>query len=136
MNYELRKIQDADVKGKIVFLRADLDVPIENSKVADDTRLNAWFVTLEYLVREKAQVIIAGHLGRPKPISNFKFQISNSEKFSLEPVVKWICKKINSKPQVIKLKDFNGWKLAENVFILENLRFYKEEEGNDEEFSK
>ncbi|OGH05934.1 MAG: phosphoglycerate kinase, partial [Candidatus Levybacteria bacterium RBG_13_35_9] len=56
--------------------------------------------------------------------------------YLLEPVLKWISKKINSKPFPIILNDFNGWKFAENVFILENLRFYKEEEGNDDKFSK
>jgi len=69
MNYKLRSVKDVDVKNKIVFLRADLDVPIQQSAnsnqqlVLDDSRLNAWFSTLEHLVREKAQVIIAGHLG-------------------------------------------------------------------------
>ena len=144
MNYKLRSVKDVDVKNKIVFLRADLDVPIQQSAnsnqqlVLDDSRLNAWFSTLEHLVREKAQVIIAGHLGRPEkefPFFNFQFSTEN-EKYSLEPVVKWLCKKINSKPFPIKLEDFNGWKLVENVFVLENLRFYKEEEGNDENFAK
>src|SRR3989344_8012589 len=120
MNYELRKIQDADVKGKIVFLRADLDVPLfqkskmdsRQSVIADDSRLSAWFPTLEYLVRQNAQVVIAGHLGRPEkefPFFNFQFSGEN-EKYSLEPVVKWIAKKINLKPFPMKLKNFQSLK--------------------------
>jgi len=144
--YKLKSVKDADVKGKIVFLRADLDVPLfqkskmdsRQSIIADDSRLSAWFPTLEYLVRQNAQVVIAGHLGRPEkefPFFNFQFSGEN-EKYSLEPVVKWIAKKINSKPFPMKLNDFEGFRLAENVFVLENLRFYKEEEGNGEGFAK
>jgi phosphoglycerate kinase len=132
---KLRRIQGVDVKGKIVFLRADVDVSLitkgKSSIIADDTRLNSWFPTLEYLVRKGAQVIVAGHLGRPA-----KQFIKDNEEYSLEPVAKWIAKKITSKPQGYQIGDFKAWKLAENVSILENLRFYKEEEENDEEFSK
>lgn len=124
---KLKKVQDAEVKGKTVFFRADLDVPVENGKIIDDSRLSSWFPTLEYLVRNGAQVIIAGHLGRP---NSFDLE------FSLKPVVDWIAKKINSRPQEIQIQSFKGWKLAENVSVLENLRFYKEEEENDDEFSK
>lgn len=146
MNYKLKEIQDADVKNKIVILRADLDVPIvlspglgnQFAEITDDSRLKAWFPTLEYLVRKGAQVVIIGHLGRPErefPFFNFQFAGEN-EKYSLEPIVKWLAKKINSKPFPMKLNDFNGWRLADNVFILENLRFYREEEGNGDKFSQ
>lgn len=142
----IKRVQDADVKNKIVILRADLDVPIfekqetgyQKSEITDDSRLISWFPTLEHLVRKGAQVVIAGHLGRPEkefPFFNFQFSGEN-EKYSLEPVVKWIGKKINSKPFPIKLNNFAGWRLAENVFVLENLRFYKDEEGNGDKFSK
>ncbi len=123
----MKKIQEISVKDKIVFLRVDLDVPIENDQITDDLRLNAWFPTLEYLVKNGGQVVIAGHLGRPK---------GKDSKLSLLPVAKWIAKKINSKAQDMELLGFNGWKLAGNVFILENLRFYKEEEENDSDFSQ
>lgn len=141
---KLKSIKEVNVKGKIVFLRADLDVPVEKSKIknqiskiTDDSRLSAWFPTLEYLVRNGAQVIIAGHLGRP--LENLKNQISKikkEEQYSLEPVAKWIAAKINSTIQDIELEGFKGWKLAENVFVLENLRFFSQEEENEDEFSK
>ncbi len=124
---KLKKIQETDVAGKIVLLRADLDVPIENGDIVDDSRLNAWFPTLEYLVRQGAQVVVAGHLGRPEGVY---------DKYSLAPVALWIAKKINSHAEEVDLEGFKAWKLAQNVFVLENLRFYKEEEENEVEFSK
>ncbi len=124
---KLKKIQETDVAGKIVLLRADLDVPIENGDIVDDSRLNAWFPTLEYLVRQGAQVVVAGHLGRPE---------GEDKRYSLAPVALWIAKKINSHAEVVDLEGFKAWKLAQNVFVLENLRFFKEEEENDAEFSK
>lgn len=124
---KLKSIKEAEVKDKIVFLRADLDVPILNAIISDYSRLEAWFPTLEYLVRKGAQVIVAGHVGRPE---------GRDSKFSLEPVASWIASKINSKPVEIELEEFNGWKLAENVFVLENLRFNTGEEANHDEFSK
>jgi phosphoglycerate kinase len=127
MSYELRKIQDVDIKGKTIFLRADLDVPISNGKIADDSRLNAFLPTLEYLLEKGAKVIIAGHLGRPE---------GKDEKFSLKPVAHWICKKQNWTPKDGNIGSFEGATLSENVSILENLRFYKEEEENNPEFSQ
>lgn len=127
MKYNLKKVQDADVKGKTVFLRVDLDVPLENGKIIDDSRLNAWFPTLEYLLGQNAKVIIAGHLGRPD---------GKDEKLSLKPVAHWISDKLNSTPKGEKIGDFEGATLSENVSILENLRFYKEEEANDPTFAQ
>jgi phosphoglycerate kinase len=128
MKYDLRKIKDVEIANKIVLLRADLDVPVGDSKVADDTRLNAWFPTLEYLLSQKAKIIIAGHLGRPK---------GKDEKLTLKPVADWIAErfKIND----LRLKnfgEFEGWEINENISILQNLRFFKEEEKNDEDFSQ
>ena len=127
MIFNLKSVKTADLKGKTVFLRADLDVPLKNSQVADDTRLRAWFPTLEYLLEQGAKVIIAGHLGRP---------IGSDEKLSLKPVAHWIAKELKVTPKEVKIGDFEGSILGENVSILENLRFYKEEEENDEVFSR
>jgi phosphoglycerate kinase len=123
----LKKVQDVDVKEKTVFLRVDLDVPISNGKIADDSRLNAWLPTLEYLLEKGAKVIIAGHLGRPE---------GKDEKFSLKPVAHWICEKQNWTPKGASIGSFEGATLSENVSILENLRFYKEEEENNPDFSQ
>ena len=128
MTYDLRKIKEAEVANKTVLLRADLDVPIRGSQIADDTRLSAWFSTLEYLLAQNAKVIIAGHLGRPE---------GKDDKYSLEPVAKWVAErfKIND----LRLKNFDGfegWEINENISMLQNLRFFKEEEANDDSFSK
>ncbi|MCL5746882.1 MAG: phosphoglycerate kinase [Patescibacteria group bacterium] len=130
----LRSIKDEDVKNKKVFFRADLDVPLENGKIKDTTRLKAWLPTLEYLLKNQAHVFIAGHLGRPKP----KLRFNNSElrieepEFSLRPVAEWLKNQleIHSELKGVDIGGFKGWEITGNVSLLENLRFYKEEEAN------
>jgi len=127
MIYNLKSVKDIEVKGKNVFLRVDLDVPIKNGNIEDTTRLDGWFETFEYLIRQGAVVILAGHLGRPN---------GKDEKLTLLPIANYICQKINSNSEKTTIGKFEGWKLAENVFVLENLRFFKQEEENEIEFSK
>ena len=127
-NKYLKSVKDADVKNKTVFLRADLDVSIKSAEW-DTTRLKAWLPTLEYLLKNQAQVFIAGHLGRPK---------DKDEKFSLKLVAEWIKKalELHNELKAIDINGFKAWQITANVFLLENLRFYKEEEENDKKFSK
>ena len=131
-------LKNANVSGKTVFLRADLDVPLsqqktnnrQQTKIIDDSRLLAWMPTLEYLLKNGAKVIIAGHLGRPKGVD---------KSLSLNPVAKWISNKLkieNLKLKKINLGEFDGWEVLPSLFLLENLRFYEGEEKNDEEFAK
>ncbi len=132
-------LKSADVKGKNVFLRADLDVPLsEIRNIEDDARLRACLPTIEYLLKQNAKVIIAGHLGRPKPQSS-EFRIQSSE-LSLGPIALWFAKKLNHNSQFVihnsNLGGFGGWKIGPKIFLLENLRFYEGEEKNDEEFAK
>lgn len=127
MNYNLKSVKEISVSNKKVLLRVDLDVPLKNGKIEDSTRIDAWFETLEYLVRQGAVVILIGHLGRPH---------GKEKRFTLKPLASFISKKINSRLEVAVLGEFNGWKLAQNVFLLENLRYSKNEEENNEEFSK
>ena len=137
---KLRKIQEADIKNKKVFLRVDVDVPIENNTIKDDSRLKAWFPTLEYLLKNQAEVFLGGHLGRPKKqFSIYKSQLKVSEsKLSLKPVARWINKELelHSNIEEVEVNGFKAFKTKGNVVILENLRFYKEEEKNDDNFSK
>ena len=129
-------LRNADVKEKTVFLRADLDVPLVGGKIEDDTRLLSAIPTIEYLLKNNAKVIIAGHLGRPKP--NSEFRIQNSE-FSLKPVAHWFASKLeirNWKLEIRNLNGFEGWEIVKNIFLLENLRFFEGEEKNDPEFAK
>ncbi|MDP2649647.1 MAG: phosphoglycerate kinase [bacterium] len=138
MFYSLLDIRKVDVKGKTVFLRADLDVPLSEGgdqisdirKIDDDTRLVSVLPTVQYLLNNGGTVIIAGHLDRPKGLD---------KSLSLKPVAEWLQKESgirNQESGIEKKGDFNGWKITDNLFLLENLRFYEGEETNDEEFSK
>ena len=77
---QLPSLKDAEIEGKTVFLRADLDAPLSNGKIDDDTRLIAALPTIEYLLKQNCKIIIGGHLGRPKGID---------KSLSLEPVARW-----------------------------------------------
>lgn len=139
MGMRLPLLKDANVRGKTGLLRADLDVPLTKAtsdkrkakSIEDDTRLVAGLPTLEYLLKNGAKIIIVGHLGRPQGID---------KSLSLKPVAEWFAKKFTHSSRFIihnsKLGEFDGWKLSDNLFLLENLRFYKGEAENDSEFSK
>lgn len=125
----LKKIQETDVTDKKILVRFDLDVPLSDTgNILDDTRLKASLETLQFLLEKNAQIIIIGHLGRPKG--------TVVPAMSLAPVAKWYAE--YGKWQMVngKWDDFNGWKLSEQVTVLENLRFYPGEEANDVGFAK
>jgi len=124
----LKSVKGADVKNKTVLLRADLDVPVRNTQIGDDTRLKAWLPTLQYLLEEGATIIIAGHLGRPD---------GKEAKFSLLPIAEWLSQKFKAqKLKETKLGEFTGWEITDKIILLENIRFYPEEEKNDPQFAK
>ena len=127
MNYNLKKITEAGISGKTVLLRADLDVPLQNGKIKDTLRLEASLETIRYIKEKAKELIIVGHLGRPQ---------GEDKAFSLEPVAKWYSEKFNFDIQAIEKSEFRGWKISENIVLLENLRFEKGEEENDEDFAK
>ncbi len=130
-----KSIQDIDVKGKRVLVRVDFNVPIdENGVITDDRRIREALPTIKYLKEHGARVILMSHLGRPKGKFNAKY--------SLKPVAERLSEKLGANvalaPDVIgeavqsmvdALKDGD-------VMLLENVRFYEEEEKNDKEFSK
>jgi len=121
-------LKDAGVSGKKVFLRADLDVPLANGGIEDDTRLLSAIPTLEYLLSQGAKIILAGHLGRPEGIN---------KSLSLEPIAKWFAKQLTiNNLQLTKIGEFEGWEIGPNIFLLENLRFFAGEEKNDPGFAK
>ncbi|OGI01415.1 MAG: phosphoglycerate kinase [Candidatus Melainabacteria bacterium GWF2_37_15] len=131
-----KTIKDLDnIKGKRILVREDLNVPLdENLNITDDTRIRAAVPTINYLREKGAKVIVVAHLGRPK--GKFK------DNMRLNPVAKRLSELLNA--PVIKLDDCIGnevkTKLAElkegEVALLENIRFYNEEEANDPEFAK
>lgn len=131
MNY----IKDKkDLDGKIVLLRLDLNVPIKNGKITDETRINKILPIFKYLIEKKSKIIVISHIGRPKG--------QRDEGLSLEPVCKCLEIKLQKKINLIKddIYNLNKKKLSEifsdKIIFLENIRFYKEEESNDEDFSK
>jgi len=121
----LPKIQDLSVKGKKVLLRADLDVPLENLEIIDDSRLNASLETIKYLKEKGASIIICGHKGRPN---------GKDETLSLRPIAKWFANYFNSKLTQQHINSFTGWNLEENIYLLENLRFDPGELENSPQF--
>ncbi len=133
-------LESANIVNKTVFLRADLDVPLKvQSYIEDDTRLVKALPTIDFLLKKGAKVVIAGHLGRPNPVSN-ESGIMNQE-FSLKSIAVWFGKRFKIYDLGFKIKEmdinnFPAWQIRDDLFLLENLRFYKGEETNDRKFSK
>lgn len=130
-----KTLQDIEVSGKRVFIRVDYNVPMDkNGNITDDTRIRATLPTLEYLFANNAAVIIASHLGRPKG--------KVVPEFSLQALVPKLSELLGR--EVGFIADCVGPTVAEaanklrpgEVLLLENLRFHKEEEANDPEFSR
>jgi phosphoglycerate kinase len=127
-------IADLDVKGKRVFLRVDFNVPIKDGQVGDDLRIRASLPTIQYGVEQGAILILASHLGRPKGAPN--------PAYSLAPVAKRLSqllgKEVKFVPDCVGPMVENAVAGAHpgDVIVLENLRFYKEEEANDPRFAK
>ena len=131
MNY----IKDQkNLDGKIVLLRLDLNVPLKKDIITDDTRIVKILPTLEFLIKNNSKIIIISHIGRPKG--------EWSDIFSMKPVCEYINKKINKQAKLIKKNIFQLKKeqlflnSEDQVLFLENIRFYKNEEENDMNFSK
>uniref|UniRef100_I1MJC6 Phosphoglycerate kinase n=1 Tax=Glycine max TaxID=3847 RepID=I1MJC6_SOYBN len=128
------ELSAADLKGKKVFVRADLNVPLDdNQNITDDTRIRAAIPTIKHLIQNGAKVILSSHLGRPKGVT---------PKYSLAPLVPRLSELIGI--QVVKAEDSIGPEVEKlvaslpdgGVLLLENVRFYKEEEKNDPEHAK
>lgn len=127
-------VKDLELKGRRVFVRVDFNVPVKDGKVTDDTRIRAAIPTINYVSERGGCVILASHLGRPKG--------EKVEKYSLSPVSLHLAKLLGR--PVLFLDDCIGdevkQKLGEmkdgEIALLQNLRFHKEEETNDEGFSK
>jgi phosphoglycerate kinase len=126
-------IRDIDVVGKRVLVRVDFNVPIENGRIVDDRRIRESLPTIRYLLDHNAAVILCSHLGRPK---------GRDAKFSLAPVASHlgellgrpvafagdvVGEAVMQKAQAMKPGD---------VLVLENTRFYPEEEKNDPAFAQ
>ena len=131
----MKSIQQLDdIEDKIVLLRLDLNVPILKGKITDANRVDKIIPTLKFLISKKAKIVIISHIGRPKG--------KVVEHLSLMPVGKILELKIKKKVSLFKKNIFNLKKKEilnsnrDEIVLLENIRFYQEEESNDENFAK
>ena len=125
---------DIPVHGKRIIVRLDLNVPINNSIIDDDTRIKVVEPFINKLIENKAKVILLSHLGRPKG--------KVVSKLSLRPIFNYLEKKLNGKvyfyQEIIDSKaiDASNKLKPGEVLLFENIRFFKEEENDDETFAK
>ncbi|MBO8168433.1 MAG: phosphoglycerate kinase [Thermoanaerobacteraceae bacterium] len=127
-------VKDLDVSEKRVLVRVDFNVPLEDGKVADDTRIRAALPTINYLLEQSARVILVTHLGRPKG------QVK--DELRLDPVAQKLADLL--KKEVVKTDTTVGEEVQQavenlqpgQVLLLENVRFNPGEKANDEEFAR
>ena len=131
----MNNIKDhGNLNQKKILLRLDLNVPLKDGLVTDETSINKILPVIDFLIKKKSKIIIISHVGRPKGEIN--------KKLSLKPICENLEKKINHKiklfsDNVFKLKKEDLFKNADDqIVLLENVRFYKEEEKNDTFFAK
>ena len=131
----MRSIKDeTNLNQKKVLLRLDLNVPLDNGKITDTTRIDKILPTINFLLKNEAKIIILSHVGRPKG------KVINE--LSLKPICEDLQNKLNENIKLVSknIKEIKSTDLFneqdEKIVILENLRFYEEEEKNDNGFSK
>ena len=121
---------DLDLKGKRVLIRADLNVPLKDGKVASDKRIMATLPTIKLALEKGAKVMVISHLGRPE-------EGVYAEEFSLKPVADYIATKLPGVNVRLEKDYLNGVDVKEGeLVVLENCRFNKGEKKNAEDLSK
>ena len=132
----MKTLDQGNFKGKTVLVRVDFNVPMKDGEITDTTRIERSLETIEYLKDQGAKVVLMSHLGRPKGEAK--------EEFSLAPVAKKLAEFLGGPVQFLKddqvvSKDVKNWvkELKEGeVALLENTRFCKGEESNDDAFAE
>jgi phosphoglycerate kinase len=123
-----------DVQNKKIILRLDLNVPLKNKIIIDDTRIALCLPFIKKLTEKKAKIIIISHLGRPKGVKD--------PALSLIPIYKYLKKALQSNIYFFmgdfdnEIKDKFSHLKAGEVILIENIRYFKEETDNNENFSK
>jgi phosphoglycerate kinase len=129
-----KTVNDIDVANKRVLVRLDLNVPLENGVVSDDTRIRAALPTIKFLLENNAIPILCSHLGRPKG--------KPDPKYSLKPVAERVAQLLGCRVQIApdcigpEVERMAATIRRGDVLLLENLRFHAEEEANDPEFAQ
>ena len=127
-------INEKNLNNKKILLRLDLNVPINRGKITDTTRIDKILPTLNFLIKENTKIIILSHVGRPKG--------KVVKELSLKPICEELQNKLRKKIKLItenikEIKNKNFFNdYDEDIFILENIRFYSEEEQNDNKFAE
>ena len=131
----MKYIKDQEnLNQKTVLLRLDLNVPLKNGKISDETRINKILPIINFLLKKKSKIIIVSHIGRPRG--------KVDKNLSLKPICENLEKKINQKiilieENIFEIKKNNLFKDSnDRIYFLENIRFYEGEEKNDLNFSK
>ena len=118
------KMADLDLKGKRVLIRADLNVPLKDGKVASDKRIMATLPTIKLALEKGAKVMVISHLGRPE-------EGVYAEEFSLKPVADYIATKLSGVSVRLEKDYLDGCDVKEGeLVVLENCRFNKGEKKN------
>ena len=131
----MKNIEDCkNLNGKKILLRLDLNVPLKSGRITDATRIDKILPTISFLIKKNCKVTIISHIGRPKG--------KVDEKLSMKPICSYLEKKLKKKIKLIKdnIFDLNpnfvSQNIKEQIIVLENIRFYKQEEMNDEKFAQ
>jgi phosphoglycerate kinase len=125
---------ETNLNQKKILLRLDLNVPLDNGKITDTTRIDKILPTINFLLKSEAKIIILSHVGRPKG--------KIVKELSLKPICEDLKNKLNQNIRFVSknIKEIKSTDLFneqdEKIVILENLRFYEEEEKNDNGFAK
>jgi len=134
MSNNYKTIDDISLNGKVVLVRVDMNVPMKDGIVTDATRLERIIPTINDLIKENAKIVLLSHFGRPKG--------EKKNEFSLRPVAKALSDLLRKSVSFIddcvgdKVKEAIDKLKEKEILVLENTRFYKEEEANDKIFAK
>lgn len=130
----IKTIRDFELKDKIVFLRLDLNVPLEAGKITDETRITASLPTIKYALEKGAKLVLASHLGRPKA--------AGDKKYSMEPVADRLSELLGKEvilveePKSDAVKALVKGAAKNQIVLLENLRYEPGETENSEDFAQ
>ncbi|MCK4520310.1 phosphoglycerate kinase [Candidatus Parcubacteria bacterium] len=123
----MKTLKNFNFQNKKVLLRTNFDVPLsDRGSIRDDFRIKASISTIEYLIKNRAKIIVISHLGRPK---------KREEKFSLKPVANRLGELLNKRVKFVDGLSVKKIKSGD-IVVLENLRFYKQEKENNSQFAK